>query len=47
MKKLVKTNTGRKDSIKAYACDCYCACFGNSSMKATNSVTIAYNHATK
>lgn len=26
MKKLVKANTGRKDSIEAYACACNCSC---------------------
>ena len=26
MKKLVKANTGRKDSVEAYACSCTCSC---------------------
>lgn len=25
MKKLVKANTGRKDSVEAYACSCPCS----------------------
>ncbi len=39
MKKLVKTNTNRKDSIEAYGCSCNCPCYG------TNKVTQAVSNS--
>lgn len=27
MRKLVKSNTSRKDSVEAYACYCHCECY--------------------
>lgn len=39
MRKLVKSNTSRKDSVEAYACYCHCACYCNSSPKVDESVT--------
>lgn len=39
MRKLIKANNSRKDSIQAYACscNCYCAC-NNSSNRVTQAV---------
>lgn len=39
MKKLVKTNTNRKDSVEAYACSCNCVCAcTNSNIRVTQAV---------
>ena len=40
MKKLVKANTNRKDSIEAYGCTCTCPCYGS-----TNKVTQAVGNS--
>lgn len=48
MKKLVKANTGRKDSVEAYACTCPCSCpcTGGSS-KVTQAVSKSATSAQK
>ena len=40
MKKLVKANTNRKNSIEAYGCTCTCPCYGS-----TNKVTQAVGNS--
>lgn len=46
MKKLVKANTNRKDSIEAYACNCYCPCNGSEN-KVTQAVSRSASKAIK
>lgn len=48
MKKLVKANTGRKDSVEAYAyaCNCSCPCAGGAN-KVTQAVSNSSTSAQK
>lgn len=47
MKKLVKANTGRNDSIEAYACTCYCSCPCTGTNKVTQAVSNSSTRAQK
>lgn len=47
MKKLVKANTNRKDSIEAYGCTCSCLTCSTSSNKVSRSASNAVTNAQK
>ncbi len=38
MRKLIKANNSRKDSVEAYACRCSCSCICTGSSKVTQAV---------
>lgn len=38
MRKLIKANNSRKDSVEAYACRCSCSCSCTGSSKVTQAV---------
>lgn len=39
MRKLIKANNSRKDSVEAYACYCTCACTNNINNKISKAVS--------
>lgn len=47
MRKLIKANNSRKDSVEAYACRCSCSCICTGSSKVTQAVSrSAYSDST-